>query len=102
MELLMAKKDIVSSSEISKNFAKYRKQVKENSKVFVFKNNKPDLVVFDYEQYEYIMEKLNRLEDELIYEKLEKRQFIENEKTYSLEETKSLISQIRSRRKEKL
>lgn len=99
MEMLMAKKDIVSSSEISKNFAKYRKQVKENSRLFVFKNNKPDLVVFDYEQYEYIMERLNKLEDELIYEKLEKRKFVEGDKTYSLEETKNKIAEIKARRK---
>lgn len=99
MEMLMAKKDIVSSSEISKNFAKYRKQVKEKSRLFVFKNNKPDLVVFDYDQYEYIMERLNQLEDELIYEKLEKRKFAEGDKTYSLKETKDRIAQIKARRK---
>lgn len=101
MELLMGKKDIVSSSEISKNFSKYRKQVKENSKIFVFKNNKPDLVMLDYDQFESIMDKLNKLEDDLIYEKLQNRPFTEGDKTYSLKETKNIIAKIKNNRLKK-
>ncbi|WP_270670885.1 MULTISPECIES: type II toxin-antitoxin system Phd/YefM family antitoxin [Peptostreptococcaceae] len=101
MELLMGKKDIVSSSEISKNFSKYRKQAKEHSKIFVFKNNKPDLVMLDYDQFESIMNKLNQLEDDLIYEKLKNRPFHEGDKTYSLKETKNMIAKIKSNRSKK-
>ena len=69
MDLTMTKQDIVSASEVVKNFPKLRVKVKERSKMIIFKNNKPDLVLFDFEEYEKLLQKINIMEDILISKK---------------------------------
>lgn len=94
MNLYMSKDDIVSASEVVKNFPKLRNKVKENSKMVIFKNNKPDLVLFDFEEYEKLLQKLEMMEDELILRKIEERDKEDNGVRHSFDDIKSLAKQL--------
>ena len=94
MNLDMTKDDIVSASEVVKNFPKLRNKVKENSKMVIFKNNKPDLVLFDFEEYEKLLQKLEMMEDELILRKIEERDKEDNGVRHSFDDIKSLAKQL--------
>ena len=56
MGIGITKQEIVSASEVVRNFSKIRTEVKENSRMIVFKNNKPDLVLLDFSEYEKLLE----------------------------------------------
>ena len=58
MDFKITKQDIVSTSEVVRNFSKIRSEVKEKSKMIIFKNNKPDLVLLDFSEYEKLLELL--------------------------------------------
>ena len=58
MGIGITKQEIVSASEVVRNFSKIRTEVKENSRMIVFKNNKPDLVLLDFSEYEKLLELL--------------------------------------------
>ena len=60
MGIGITKQEIVSASEVVRNFSKIRTEVKENSRVIVFKNNKPDLVLLDFSEYEKLLELLKK------------------------------------------
>ena len=60
MGIEITKQEIVSTSEVVRNFSKIRTEVKENSRMIVFKNNKPDLVLFDFDEYEKLLELLKK------------------------------------------
>ena len=60
MGIGITKQEIVSASEIVRNFSKIRTEVKENSRMIVFKNNKPDLVLLDFSEYEKLLELLKK------------------------------------------
>lgn len=91
----MNSNEIVSCSDISRNFAKYRADIKEQNKekLVIFKNNKPDMVLLSYEKFEEILNLLNRLEDEIIYKTIEDRPFKEGDPTYTLDDAKNKLKQ---------
>ena len=60
MGIEITKQEIVSTSEVVRNFSKIRAGVKENSRMIVFKNNKPDLVLLDFSEYEKLLELLKK------------------------------------------
>ena len=60
MGIGITKQEIVSASEVVRNFSKIRAEVKENSRMIVFKNNKPDLVLLDFSKNEKILELLKK------------------------------------------
>ena len=60
MGIGITKQEIVSASELVRNFSKIRTEVKENSRMIVFKNNKPDLVLLDFSEYEKMLELLKK------------------------------------------
>ena len=60
MGIGITKQEIVSTSEVVRNFSKIRTEVKENSRIIVFKNNKPDLVLLDFSEYEKMLELLKK------------------------------------------
>ena len=60
MGIEITKQEIVSTSEVVRNFSKIRTEVKENSRMIVFKNNKPDLVLLDFSEYEKMLELLKK------------------------------------------
>mgnify|MGYP002603258672 CR=1 FL=1 len=90
MSLPITKNEIVSSSELVKNFSKLRNQVKNNSKLVIFKNNKPDLVLFDFDQYEKLLERINIMEDILISKTIEERDKEDDKVRYSFDDIKAL------------
>ncbi len=61
--LTMDKNEIISTTDITKNFALCRKKTKELNRTIIFKNNKPDLVLLDIDQYENMCNALKLLED---------------------------------------
>ena len=56
-------KAIVSNSEMAKNYKGCREKAENSGKIFVFKNNQPDAVLFSVADYEKISEVLEYLEN---------------------------------------
>ncbi|MDU1540828.1 MAG: type II toxin-antitoxin system Phd/YefM family antitoxin [Paeniclostridium sordellii] len=94
MAIMMERKEIVSASDVVKNFSKVRNIVKNTSKMFVFKNNKPDMVLVDFNEYENLLMKLDRLEDELILNKIKERDKNDNGIRHSLEDIEDYIDNL--------
>ena len=90
MNLAMTKNDIISSSEVVKNFPNLRRKVKENSKMVIFKNNKHDLVLFDFDEYEKLLERINIMEDLLISKTIEERDKEDDQVRFSFDDIKAL------------
>lgn len=76
-------KEIVSATDFIKNFSSYRKMVKEQDKIVIFKNNKPDLVLIDIDAYARIME---FIEDQSINNLIEERDKLDMGKRFSMDE----------------
>jgi len=65
---------IVSNSEMIKNYKACREKADAFKKIFVFKNNQPDAVLFsiaEYERLSVILEYLEGLKEEEISDMLE-------------------------------
>ena len=90
MNFEITKQDIISTSEVVRNFSKVRAEVKEKSKMIIFKNNKPDLVLFDFDEYEKLLERINIMEDLLISKTIEERDKEDNGTRYSFDDAKLL------------
>ena len=90
MGIEITKQEIVSTSEVVRNFSKIRAEVKENSRMIVFKNNKPDLVLLDFSEYEKLLEHINIMEDLLISKTIEERDKEDNGIRHSFEDAKLL------------
>ncbi len=73
MSIVMERNNIVSSSDLVKNFAKIRNAVKAGTNMFVFKNNKPDLAILDIDEYEKLLKIIELLENESILRIVEER-----------------------------
>lgn len=73
MSIVMERNNIVSSSDLVKNFAKIRNAVKAGTNMFVFKNNKPDLAILDIDKYEKLLKVIELLENESILKMVEER-----------------------------
>lgn len=103
MELILKGSEIISASEITKNFAACREQVKKNSRAIIFKNNKPDLAILNIEEYQNIMakeqhlreenERLNDLLENLaILQMVQERDQRDTGKRYSLDDLEIMIN----------
>ena len=90
MGIEITKQEIVSTSEVVRNFSKIRAEVKENSRMIIFKNNKPDLVLLDFDEYEKLLERINIMEDLLISKTIEERDEEDNGTRHSFEDAKLL------------
>lgn len=66
------KNAIVSNSDIIKNYKSQRDRVQTIGKLFIFKNNQPDAVLFSIDAYDKVADYLELLEtmDEAESEKL--------------------------------
>jgi len=58
----ISKSAIVSNTDIIKNYKKHRDIAEELGKIVVFKNNRPDAVLFSITEYEKIAEILEAFE----------------------------------------
>ena len=94
MNFEITKQGIVSTSEVVRNFSKVRAEVKEKSKMIIFKNNKPDLVLFDFDEYEKLLERINIMEDLLISKTIEERDKEDNQVRYSFDDIKLLSEKL--------
>ena len=92
--MFILKNEIVSSSEVVRNFSSLRRKVKENSKMVIFKNNKPDLVLFDFDEYEKLLERINIMEDLLISKTIEERDKEDDQVRYSFDDIKLLSEKL--------
>ena len=92
--MFILKNEIVSSSEVVRNFSSLRRKVKENSKMVIFKNNKPDLVLFDFDEYEKLLERINIMEDLLISKTIEERDKEDDQARYSFDDIKLLSEKL--------
>lgn len=90
MGIEITKQEIISTSEVVRNFSKIRTEVKENSRMIVFKNNKPDLVLLDFDEYEKLLEHINIMEDLLISKTIEERDKEDNGTRHSFDDAKLL------------
>ncbi|GGL40083.1 hypothetical protein [Sporolactobacillus putidus] len=63
---------IVPASVASKTLGSIRKKAKKVPQ-FISENNKIDSVILDYRQYEDLIVRLHRLEDDLIYQEAARR-----------------------------
>ena len=77
MSITFDKKQIVSSTELVRSFAKYVEQDLSDHDIFIFKHNMPEAVLVTYERYEQLIEQLDELKDLLehiaIHEIVEQR-----------------------------
>ena len=94
MNFEITKQGIVSTSEVVRNFSKVRSEVKEKSKMIIFKNNKPDLVLFDFDEYEKLLERINIMEDLLISKTIEERDKEDDQVRYSFDDIKLLSEKL--------
>lgn len=72
---------IVSNTDIIKNYKKHRDRAEELGKIIVFKNNRPDAVLFSIKEYEKvsdILEAFEALNEEEVSHVIE---FIRKERT---------------------
>lgn len=97
MQIIMKKNDIVSSSELVKNFSKFRDEVKKKSKMIIFKNNKPDMVLVDFDEYEKLLTNLEILEDMNIMKSIEERERNDNGVRHSINDLELLAKDILSK-----
>jgi PHD/YefM family antitoxin component YafN of YafNO toxin-antitoxin module len=58
----ITKSAIVSNSDIIKNYKTHRLISEELGRVFIFKNNQPDAVLFSISEYERLSELLESIE----------------------------------------
>ena len=94
MNFKITKQDIISTSEVVRNFSKVRAEVKEKSKMIIFKNNKPDLVLFDFDEYEKLLERINIMEDLLSSKTIEERDKEDDQVRYSFDDIKLLSKKL--------
>ncbi len=80
--------EIISTTDITKNFAQCRDKTKEIDRTIIFKNNKPDLVLLDFDFYKKLQELADTLEDIDITRMIEERRERDNGKRLSLAEVR--------------
>lgn len=83
--------EIVSSTDMIKNFKACREKTKKLGKTFIFKNNNPEMVLMDIEEYTKMANIIDELERIEIYTMLEERKKGDTGKRYSLDEVATLL-----------
>lgn len=92
MAMAIERDCIVSSTEIVKNFSKFRKEAKDGKDLVIFKNNKPDLALIDINEYEYLKEIANLLEYIEIDKIVKERESKDDGVRYSLAQVKEMFN----------
>lgn len=87
----IASKNIISSTDITKSYKDCREKAKRNGKTIIFKNNKPDMVLMDFDKYEELNAIIEEVEHMEIYELIQERNKNDNGKRYSLSEVKDIL-----------
>lgn len=74
MGLAINTNNIVSATELVKNYASIRSKVKKDNSIIVFKNNKPDIALVEFELYEKLIELVESIEHNEIYKIVSERE----------------------------
>lgn len=88
--LTIKENEIVSTTDIVRDFKTCRKKAKELDHVIIFKNNAPDLALVDYKSYSKLVKLASILDDIDIAEMIEERDKRDNGKRYTLDEVRSM------------
>jgi|GEM_PF-1270051 PHD/YefM family antitoxin component YafN of YafNO toxin-antitoxin module len=88
MTMLMDRNEIVSATDLVKNFSKYREKTKEKSRMIIFKNNKPDLALLDINVYENLLKIAELVENQEIIAIVEERDRLDDGIRYSIDDVK--------------
>ncbi len=83
--------EIISSTEITKNYKVCRDKTKELGRTVIFKNNAPDIVLLNIDEYSRICEFMEELEHIEIYNMIQERQKVDNGDRYSLQQVRDII-----------
>jgi len=86
------KSAIVSNSDIIKNFKTQRERAENLGKIFVFKNNQPDSVLFSISEYERVSEVLEAMESQNNSDLTTIVDFINNKKRISFATADTSVS----------
>lgn len=90
--LTMQREEIISATEISKNFSACRDKVKKLSRAIIFKNNKPDLALIDIDEYEKMLNIIDLIEDTSILEMVNDRDKRDTGTRYSHDDVMNKIN----------
>jgi PHD/YefM family antitoxin component YafN of YafNO toxin-antitoxin module len=85
----ISKKAIVSNSEMIKNYKTCREKAEGNGKIFIFKNNQADAVLFsitEYERLSVFMEYIESFEEKDIEKVMACLPALGNKKRYSVDQ----------------
>jgi len=83
--------EIISSTEITKNYKLCRDKTKRIGKTVIFKNNVPDMVLLDICEFEIMNSIVEELEYREIADMLQERKEKHEEKSYSLQQVKDML-----------
>lgn len=90
----MNRTEIVSATDFSKKFSEYSKRLKEQKRLFIFKNNQPDMVILDIDTYEEmfnIFEQFELAENQEILRIVEKREKADDGTVYTMNDALNII-----------
>lgn len=93
MNILISPNEIITASEVVKNFSACRSKAKTTARLFIFKNNKPDLVMLNVSEYERLIELSDALEDSYIMRLLEERAKHDTGQIYSEEDVNKMLDE---------
>ena len=77
---------IIPITDATKHFKDACQKTKDLGTTFIFKNNKPDIVMMDIAKYSDIMAVLDNIEHSEIHAMVEARKAADNGKRYSVDE----------------
>lgn len=83
--------NIISSTDIIKNYKNCREKTKKHGETIIFKNNVPDMVLIDVRRYEEMKEIIDEIEHIEIYNMIQERNKNDDGTRYSLSELKEML-----------
>lgn len=86
--------NIVSSTDLVKNYSKIRNQVKANDPIIVFKNNKPDITLIDFDTYQSIVNFISDIEHNNIYDSVKPRLENYEASDMTIEDMEDLVNRL--------
>ena len=95
----LTKEEIVSATDLVKNFANIRKKTKEGSNMIVFKNNKPDLAILDIDEYASLLRAAELLEDITIMKMVEERDKQDDGTRYTSEDVIRMRKELKEKQR---
>lgn len=89
---------IISSTDIIKNYKACRDKTKSHGRTIIFRNNVPDMVLMSIEEYNKICDIVQELENIKIYDMIQERKDSKAE-IYSIDEVRKIVTSINDKNK---